>query len=74
MSIEQLGKDVKKQKETIKRLREDLKFWKDKSSGSWEFEKAFRHLMTRINARDYDSEWENIRLFEALYCLERQLP
>lgn len=74
MSIEQLTKDVKKQKETIKQLRQDLNFWKNKANESWKFEREFKHLMQRINSRDYDSQWKNVRLFEALYYLERQLP
>ena len=74
MSINELGIEVKKLKDTIKQLRVDLKYWKDKSNESWKFEKEFRHLMHRINTRDYDLEWKNTRLFEALYYLERQLP
>ena len=74
MSINEMETQVKKQKTIIKNLRNVLKYWKDKSSESWKFEKEFRHLMSRINSRNYDSQWENIRLFEALYYLERNLP
>jgi len=66
--------EIEKLKDRIKTLNKDLKFWKGKHSESWKFEMEFRHLMNRINSRDYDSEWKNIRLFEALYYLERQLP
>ncbi len=67
-----MSKEMEKLK--VKQLNKDVKYWSKKANASWEFEKEFRHLMRRINSRDYDSQWENVRLFEALYHLERHLP